>query len=124
MKQNTVFNQIHDIFEPICDQNYADTDAGLPEGFTAAGDRILYAGIPVPCEKQQAPVREDGPDAWGCQIKIPAGGAYRWGSNGTWYRGEAQHSKHIWLTQVGTVLDVVYVLNGVPCRMTYTGTKL
>ena len=124
MKKNTIFDPIHNAFEPIINPNQESTGTGLPEGFTESGERILYAGSPVPCENINAPVREDGPDAWGCQIKVPAGGAYRWDSTGAWLQGDEHHSKYIWITHVGTVVDVIYISDDTPHWITYTGTEL
>lgn len=51
-------------------------------------------------------VREDGPAAWGAQIRIPAGAMWRHGTEGEFQK--AGREMEAWITLTGSVIDMIY----------------
>lgn len=123
MKDDNIFDKMKNAFTPVTTGTDGDGAEGLPLGMVQRGERMVYGYAFTVAQKLDAPVREDGPDAWGYQVTVPAGGAFRRGS-GEWRRSHDGNEAHLWIESVGEVLEVAYVREGLPVWECYRGTEM
>ena len=123
MRDDNIFDKMKTAFTPVTTGMDGDVTEGLPPGMVQRGERMVYGCAFTVAQKTDAPVREDGPDAWGYQVTVPAGGAFRRGG-GDWRMSEDGKEAHLWIESVGEVLEVAYVRNGLPVWEKYRGTEM
>lgn len=115
-----MFRSIHNAFEPVCiPDGSAGGASGLPEGLSICGDEVCFNGHCAAFEERIAPVREDGPEAWGYSIPVPAGGAHMWNNSGQWHLNTRDKTIYVTVGTGGNEISVVYVREGKPYGRRY-----
>jgi len=116
------FDELKNAFKPIGTGLDGDTAPGLPMGVTIVGERMRYGDAFTVAQEIELGVREDGPDAYSPLVIVPQGGAYRW-NGGDWMRSTEEKDKRLFMERAGSVLEVVYVKEGMPCWEKYRGIE-
>lgn len=103
------------IYAPGTKVNNSFFIGNLPRYFMIKGDKLYFNGNWVEKKVSYVGVREDGPDAWGASVQIPAGAFFRRISNNYnivygWFR--TQDKQCTYVEQVGHGIDVIEILNG------------
>ena len=115
-----MFRSIHNAFEPIyIPDGSNEGDTGLPDGLRIEDDMVCFEDKASCFEERIAPVREDGPEAWGYSIPVPAGGAHMWNNSGVWHRNSGESTKYVSVSIGGNTITVVFVKDGKPYGRRY-----
>lgn len=110
MKNLTIFSNLKNCFQPLATGLDRGTSGCLPPRIVLTENTITFDGFTTPRLWNTVPVREDGPEAWGYQIKVPAGGWYS-RSGGTHWK-QVESTTYVWLEYEGSTLDVIYIGQG------------
>ena len=118
MKDENPFDKLKKSFENIGSGMDGESTEGLPRGMVQRGERMVYGCAFTVAERVDQWVREDGPDAQGALVCVPAGGSYRRG-DGEW-RHKPEGAR-LWIESVGSVLEIAYVEDGRPVWERHVG---
>ena len=105
MSRRSFFHHIEDAFQSLGGEESQFSENGLPESISLRGDWVFYENSCTLREDSYVSVREDGPDAWGYQIEVPAGAFYRRDNWDQWRW--AMHKEYLWVTMAGSMVDVI-----------------
>ncbi|MBP3684091.1 MAG: hypothetical protein J6J12_03905 [Oscillospiraceae bacterium] len=81
----------------------------------------LYASVVL--EERSVSIREDGPDAWGCQVPIPPHAYYKCSHMKQWEYHDSDTPCYQWISCAGSEVTVLYLENGKPCGIHYVGEE-
>jgi hypothetical protein len=110
MKSNYLVNEIR--------RSLGDHPQGVsPFGIRPQGGPVSLGQIPR--SELTVPVRDSGPDAWGYRVPLPPGSKYMWNNDGVWHMSDREQETGLWLTDVGSRLDVIFTQEGRPMWLSY-----
>ena len=92
-------------------------NAWLPEEFVLGRGVLRYEDVEYGCHEKMLSVREDGVDAWGDSVIVPADSFVRRvgydGNPGKWYF--ISESETLWLTLIGSKVEYIHIgPDGIP----------
>ena len=105
MSEHALFHKLQESFRQLADAPLPQV--GLPIAYSIRENLLFYENGTTLREDCPVFIRDDGPDAWGYQVKIPAGSYYRRGNWEQWQQAPQEHNEYLWLTVHGSVVDVI-----------------